>query len=100
MLVVIEKPLKDGKVVSELKKEWTSDTEYQNSLKLVKLDHEIVVNFNLYFRMTAGISQTSETFFVSESTNVGLLSDQVSQQTNPQHSKESKKKKKKRLEHF
>lgn len=75
--IVIEKPLKDAAIIAELKKEWNQDHSYVYSLKLSKLEHEVIINFNLYFRMTAGVSQTRETFYVSEFTTVAFLTDQI-----------------------
>jgi len=49
----------------------------QYFLKLVMVNHEIIVNFNIYFRMTAGKSEVRATFYVSEETTIAQLESEV-----------------------
>ena len=92
MLVSFEKPLKDASIVSELKKEWQADKLHVYSLKLVRLENEVVVNFNNYFRMMAGVSETKAIFPISEVTTVGSLTDKVTLQERRKEGKKSEKK--------
>lgn len=75
--VVIERPLKEATVVSQLKTDWQADKDNVYSLILVRMDNEVVVNFNNYFRMMAGVSQTRANFPISESTTIGMLTDKI-----------------------
>jgi len=75
--VVLERALKDSTVLSQLKTEWTTDKENVYSLKIVRLDHEVVINFNTYFRMMAGVGETRCTFPFSESTTILQLTEKI-----------------------
>ena len=77
LVVAIERGIKDSTIVSEIKKGWAQEKESVFVFRLVRLEHEAVVNFNTYFRMMAGVSETRTKFPISSATSVGELNDTV-----------------------
>ena len=69
--------MKDATIISQLKSEWQLDKEHVYSLKLLRLEHEVVVNYNNYFRMMAGVSQLKSNFAISETTTIQNLTEKV-----------------------
>jgi len=60
-----------------IKAEWAKDRFYTSCLKLIRLQHAVVVNYNIMFRMSTGIAEPNTTFYVSAITTVSQLLNDV-----------------------
>eukprot|EP00732_Lithocolla_globosa_P002577 Lithocolla_globosa_v1_NODE_1733_length_2372_cov_39.757223.p1 type:complete len:756 gc:universal NODE_1733_length_2372_cov_39.757223:2331-64(-) len=56
--------------VATLAEVWANDTEYKTTIACIRFDTGVRINFNMYFRMTAGVGLTQTTLYLSAITTV------------------------------